>query len=55
VVLGVGNVIAFFVAMIAIKTFIQFLQKHSLRAFGVYRIIAAAAIFILMFEGIIKR
>jgi len=52
--LGVGNVIAFIVAMIAIKTFIGFLQKHSLRAFGVYRILAAIAIFAMIYMGYIK-
>ena len=52
--LGVGNVIAFIVAFIAIKTFIQFLQKNSLRAFGVYRIVAAVAIFVLMYLGYIS-
>jgi len=54
-VLGVGNLIAFVVAMIAIKTFIHFLQKHGLRVFGVYRIIAAGFIFFLMYQGIIKK
>lgn len=49
--LGVGNIIAFIVAFIAIKTFIQFLQKNSLAAFGVYRIVAALAIFALMYMG----
>jgi undecaprenyl-diphosphatase len=49
--LGVGNVIAFVVAFIAIKTFIQFLQKNSLSAFGIYRIVAAVAIFTLMYFG----
>jgi undecaprenyl-diphosphatase len=52
--LGVGNVIAFVVAMIAVKTFIHFLQRSGLKAFGVYRILAAAAIFILMYTGVIK-
>jgi undecaprenyl-diphosphatase len=52
--LGVGNIIAFIVAMIAIKTFIHFLQKNSLRSFGVYRIIAALAIFIMMYTGTIS-
>jgi undecaprenyl-diphosphatase len=52
--LGVGNVIAFVVALIAIKTFIVFLQKNSLRAFGIYRIAAAIAIFVLMYAGAIK-
>ncbi len=52
--LVVGNIIAFIVAMVAIKTFIHFLQKNSLRAFGVYRIIAAGVIFLLMYQGMIK-
>jgi undecaprenyl-diphosphatase len=51
--LGAGNVIAFVVAMIAVKTFIAFLQKNSLRAFGIYRIIAAGVIFLLMYQGMI--
>lgn len=51
----VGNVIAFVVAMLAIRTFIHYLQKHSFRAFGVYRILAGIAIFALIFMGIIKR
>ncbi|MBS1585746.1 MAG: undecaprenyl-diphosphate phosphatase [Bacteroidetes bacterium] len=51
----VGNIIAFIVAMIAIRSFIQFLQKHSFRAFGVYRIIAAAVIFVLLYANVIKK
>ncbi len=50
----VGNIIAFIVAMIAIRTFIQYVQKHTFRAFGIYRIIAAIAIFALMYAGYIK-
>lgn len=50
----VGNVIAFVVAMIAIRSFIQYLQKHSFRAFGVYRIIAGIAVLLLIWKGIIK-
>ena len=50
-----GNVIAFIVAMIAIKTFITYVQKHSFRAFGVYRIFAGIAVFILISVGIIKK
>ncbi len=51
----VGNVIAFVVAMIAIRTFIQYLQRHSFRAFGVYRIIAGAAILALIYLNVIVR
>ena len=37
---GIGTIISFLVAMIAIKTFISFLQKHGFKVFGIYRIIA---------------
>ena len=53
--LVVGNVIAFLVAMLAVKTFISYLQKHGFRAFGIYRIFAAGIIFLLMYQGIIKK
>ena len=34
-----GNVIAFIVAMIAIKYFVNFISKHGMKVFGYYRII----------------
>lgn len=34
----VGNVVAFLVAMLAIKSFISFLTRHGFKAFGYYRI-----------------
>jgi undecaprenyl-diphosphatase len=40
---GIGALVAFIVAMVAIKTFISFLQKHGFRLFGVYRILAGLA------------
>lgn len=40
----IGNVVSFIVAMIAIKTFIKFLQKHGFVAFGIYRIIIGGVI-----------
>lgn len=52
--LGVGNVIAFVVALIAIKTFIGFLQKNGLKAFGVYRIVTGAIILGMLAVGYIK-
>lgn len=45
---GIGTLISFIVAMIAIKTFITFLQKHGFKAFGVYRIIAGIIMLILL-------
>lgn len=47
-----GNVVAFIVAAIAIKSFIGFLTKHGLQAFGYYRIAAGVAIIILLALGI---
>lgn len=49
--LAAGNVVAFIVAMIAIKTFISFLARHGFKWFGYYRIIAGAVILLLYFTG----
>jgi undecaprenyl-diphosphatase len=46
-VLLVGNLVAFIVAMIAIKGFINYLTKHGFKVFGWYRIILGAAILLL--------
>jgi undecaprenyl-diphosphatase len=46
-----GSVIAFFVAMIAIKAFIDFLTKYGFKAFGVYRIIVGLFILIWLMSG----
>lgn len=54
VLLAVGNIIAFVVAMLAIRFFIEFLQKHGFRLFGWYRIIAGILLLILLHEGLIK-
>jgi undecaprenyl-diphosphatase len=47
----VGNVVAFIVAMIAIKSFIGFLTKNGFKVFGYYRIAVGLAILILYFCG----
>ena len=46
-VFAIGNVVAFIVAIIAIRTFISFLSKHGFRAFGWYRIAVGGAIIVL--------
>lgn len=45
----IGNIIAFVVALIAIKSFIGFLSKHGFKAFGYYRIIVGIALLIIHF------
>lgn len=47
-----GNVVAFIVAILAIKFFIGFLTKYGFRIFGWYRIIIGAAILILVLAGV---
>jgi len=49
--LGIGNLIAFVVAIIAIKFFIGYLQKHGFRLFGWYRIIAGIILLFLIYTG----
>jgi undecaprenyl-diphosphatase len=46
-----GNIIAFIVAMIAIKSFITFLTKYGFKVFGYYRIIVGIVILVLIAFG----
>ena len=45
----IGNVVGFIVALIAIKSFINYLSKHGFKIFGYYRIIAGTCILIIHF------
>jgi undecaprenyl-diphosphatase len=47
----IGNVVAFIVAMLAIKLFINFVTKYGFKAFGWYRIIIGGAILIMLLTG----
>ena len=47
----IGNVVAFIVAMLAIKYFITFLQTRGFQLFGWYRIIAGGIILVLLLSG----
>jgi len=51
--LGIGAVIAFVVALLAIRFFINYLQKHGFKIFGFYRIILGIVMLILLFTGVI--
>lgn len=52
---ALGNVVAFVVALLAIRFFISYLQKHGFRMFGYYRIIVGIALLILLAAGIIDK
>lgn len=47
----IGNIVAFIVAYIAIRTFIAFLSKNGFKAFGYYRIILGATLIILLLSN----
>lgn len=47
----IGNIVAFAVAMLAIKFFINFVTKYGFKAFGWYRIIVGGTILIMLFTG----
>ncbi|MBK7560965.1 MAG: undecaprenyl-diphosphate phosphatase [Chitinophagaceae bacterium] len=49
----VGNLVAFVVAMLAIRFFITYLKIYGFRIFGIYRILAGIILFILLFTGVI--
>ena len=45
----IGNIVAFAVALLAIKTFIGFLTKNGFKMFGYYRIIAGIVLLLIHF------
>ena len=51
--LALGNLIAFVVALFAIKFFIEFLKKHGFKIWGYYRIIVGFILLLLIWKGII--
>lgn len=53
--LAIGNVVAFIVAMIAIRFFIGFLKKYGFRVWGVYRIIVGVALLLLIRFGYLAK
>jgi undecaprenyl-diphosphatase len=49
--LAVGNVIAFVVAMLAIKFFIDFLKKHGFKLWGIYRVVLGIILLVMIYTG----
>jgi undecaprenyl-diphosphatase len=48
----IGNIVAFIVALIAIKSFISFLTKHGFKVFGYYRIVLGLVLLTLYYMGV---
>jgi undecaprenyl-diphosphatase len=53
--LAVGSIVAFIVALLAIRFFITYLQRHGFKLFGYYRILAGSLILILIWSGVIHQ
>jgi undecaprenyl-diphosphatase len=51
--LAIGNIVAFVVALIAIKFFIDFLKKYGFKVWGWYRIVMGILLLCLIYKGII--
>ncbi|WP_294071285.1 undecaprenyl-diphosphate phosphatase [Proteiniphilum sp. UBA1028] len=47
----IGNMVAFIVAVFAIKFFIDFLTRYGFRVFGIYRIIVGSVLLVLILSG----
>ena len=54
-ILAVGSIVAFIVALLAIRFFITYLQRHGFKLFGYYRILAGSLILILIWSGVIHQ
>ncbi len=53
--LSIGNVVAFAVALLAIKFFINMLKKYGFRMWGIYRIILSVILLIMIYKGFLTQ
>ncbi|MEP7230720.1 MAG: undecaprenyl-diphosphate phosphatase [Ginsengibacter sp.] len=53
--LAIGNIVAFIVALLAIKFFITMLKKYGFRIWGVYRVIAGIILLIMIYTGYLSQ
>ena len=52
--LAVGNLVAFIVAIFAIKFFINFLKKHGFKVWGYYRVVLGIVLLVMIYTGTIN-
>ena len=52
--LAAGNIVAFIVAILAIRFFIGFVKKYGFKIWGIYRIFAGLILLFLIYKGYIK-
>jgi len=54
-ILVIGSIVSFIVALLAIRFFITYLQRHGFKLFGYYRILAGSLILFLLWIGVIHQ
>ena len=54
VTLGIGAVVSFIVALLAIKFFIGYVQKNGFKLFGWYRIALGILMLVLIWQGVVQ-
>jgi len=52
--LGISSIVAFIVAILAIRSFIGFLKKYGFKVWGYYRIVIGLVMLILLYKGVVK-
>jgi undecaprenyl-diphosphatase len=52
--LGISSIVAFLVAILAIRSFINFLKKYGFRVWGYYRIVIGLVMLVLLWQGLVK-
>jgi undecaprenyl-diphosphatase len=52
--LGIASVVAFLVAVLAVRSFIDFLKKYGFRVWGYYRIFIGLVMLVLLWKGLVK-
>lgn len=55
ILLGIGMVVAFVIAILAIKLMVSFVRTYGFKPFGYYRIVAGIAIIALVAAGVINK
>jgi undecaprenyl-diphosphatase len=54
-ILAIGNIVAFIVALLAIKFFITMLKKYGFRVWGIYRVSVGIVLLIMLYTGYLNQ
>ncbi len=54
-ILAVGNIVAFLVAIVAIKFLLTMLKKHGFKIWGIYRVVVGVILLIMLYTGYLQR